>query len=347
MADELNIDEQYELIFGKKDRPNIFSADDEEYKILRQGILESKRECNLSNEFPFSGIKLMSYEEYKLSEIANEAIKRGNRVFYIKQYVDDRLTTYAAGYFDVKTLRFTVLRESFFVCTQYFTHLVNSIADLWERIRFRNSFLTIGNVVRQTKQLQYDSASLAASCFLGEKTYFGVWKDDEGYTLDVCYPQYRVDYIRDLEDKTFPDYVAPKPPSHQIVEEKTDRICDAYLKDEGLRVFYLSRDNDLQRTCMATGTYNPITQKFILRENSLLSYGTAPSYTYSSAGVSRSNLIAKYCSKEVNGFRLKCDIVCDSPSTAAGYALGRSANGWKEWKDGDGITLDTAYRNNQ
>ena len=29
MADELNIDEQYELIFGKEDRPNIFSVDDE------------------------------------------------------------------------------------------------------------------------------------------------------------------------------------------------------------------------------------------------------------------------------------------------------------------------------
>lgn len=346
MADELNIDEQYELIFGKEDRPNIFSVDDEGYKALRHRIFESKREYNISNEFPFSGIKLMSYEEYKLWKIANEEVKRGNRVFYLRQYTDDRLTTYAAGYFDVKTSRFTVLRDSFFASTQYFTHLVSSIADAWERICFRNNFLTIGNVVKQTKLLQYDSASLAASCFLGKKTYFDVWRDDTGNTLDVYHPRYKVSYIRDLEDKTFPDYVAPKPQYPQIEGEKTKRICDAYLKDEGLRVFYLSRDSDLQRTCMVTGTYDPITQKFILRENSLLSYGTAPSYTYSSAGVSRSNLIGKYCSKEVNGFRLKRDIVCDSPSTAAGYALGRSANGWKEWKDGDGVTLDVAYRNN-
>ena len=33
-----------------------------------------------------------------------------------------------------------------------------------------------------------------------------------------------------------------------------------------------------------------------------------------------------------------------SPSTAADFCLGRSANGWMEWKDKDGNTLDAVYR---
>ena len=33
-----------------------------------------------------------------------------------------------------------------------------------------------------------------------------------------------------------------------------------------------------------------------------------------------------------------------SPSTAASFVLGCSANGWSEWKDKDGKTLDQLYR---
>lgn len=52
----------------------------------------------------------------------------------------------------------------------------------------------------------------------------------------------------------------------------------------------------------------------------------------------------KYCSKEKTGYRLKKDYIFDAPSTAASYALGRSANGWTEFKDKNNITLDSAYR---
>lgn len=34
----------------------------------------------------------------------------------------------------------------------------------------------------------------------------------------------------------------------------------------------------------------------------------------------------------------------NSPSTAAMFCLGRSANGWTEWTDKDGNTLDSVYR---
>lgn len=36
--------------------------------------------------------------------------------------------------------------------------------------------------------------------------------------------------------------------------------------------------------------------------------------------------------------------VFSSPGTAACFCLGRSSNGWIEWKDKDGNTLDSVYR---
>ena len=33
-----------------------------------------------------------------------------------------------------------------------------------------------------------------------------------------------------------------------------------------------------------------------------------------------------------------------SPSTAAMFCLGRAANGWTEWKDKKGNSLDSVYR---
>ena len=32
------------------------------------------------------------------------------------------------------------------------------------------------------------------------------------------------------------------------------------------------------------------------------------------------------------------------PSTAADFCIGRPSNGWNEWKDKDGDTLDSVYK---
>lgn len=48
---------------------------------------------------------------------------------------------------------------------------------------------------------------------------------------------------------------------------------------------------------------------------------------------------------EINGkFILKVSVSFTSPSTAASFVLGHSANGWTEWKNKDGKTLDELYR---
>jgi hypothetical protein len=59
----------------------------------------------------------------------------------------------------------------------------------------------------------------------------------------------------------------------------------------------------------------------------------------------RKNLIDEGIVIQKNGFFIfKENYVFGSPSTAAGIVLGRSANGWKEWKNKDGKNLDELKR---
>ena len=48
--------------------------------------------------------------------------------------------------------------------------------------------------------------------------------------------------------------------------------------------------------------------------------------------------------QEGNTYRLKKSMSFSSPSYAAAFVLGTSANGWTEWKNKDGKTLDELFR---
>lgn len=61
----------------------------------------------------------------------------------------------------------------------------------------------------------------------------------------------------------------------------------------------------------------------------------------------RKQFIEKHCTM-VKGIPVtKHDNLFTSPSIAAGMFIGGSANGWTEWKDADGRTLDEVYRKNK
>jgi len=48
--------------------------------------------------------------------------------------------------------------------------------------------------------------------------------------------------------------------------------------------------------------------------------------------------------KKANKFIFAKDYLFNSPSTAAGVILGSSSNGWKTWKDKNGLTIDELKR---
>ena len=80
--------------------------------------------------------------------------------------------------------------------------------------------------------------------------------------------------------------------------------------------------------------------KFIVLKGSELNPTNAPSYSES---LKREQLLQLFASHSYNKYILSRDVSFSSPSSAAAFCLGRSANGWTEWKDQHGHDLNT-YR---
>ena len=96
------------------------------------------------------------------------------------------------------------------------------------------------------------------------------------------------------------------------------------------------------RGCNAKGIFNETNHSIRILKGSLLPQSTAPSYR---DGEKRNAIIASMSRPTEDGFwELQCDYVLNSPSTAASYCSGRSCNGWKNWINDAGQTLDELYR---
>lgn len=218
MAEEFDINEEYEKIFGVETRETLFSADDEEYNALRQEILDAKREFNPKKSLPFEGIQLLAYDDFKRHEVVRLAEKQGYRIFYIRNTRNSKLVTYGAGYFNPRDSKFYVLKDCFFEESSYFNNLCNKLYGI-KKLSFIDSFRKDSGTMTEKRLHVYESASLAASYYRGERTTFREWRDDRGKTLDAYYPKYKASNIDELEEKTFPDYVPPAPPP--VISEPT------------------------------------------------------------------------------------------------------------------------------
>lgn len=96
------------------------------------------------------------------------------------------------------------------------------------------------------------------------------------------------------------------------------------------------------RGCNAKGIFNETNHSIRILKGSLLPQSTAPSYR---DGEKRNAIITSMSRPTEDGFwELQRDYVLNSPSTAASYCSGRSCNGWKNWINDAGQTLDELYR---
>jgi len=348
MNTEENIVQQYEEIFGKENRLNNLFPDEEDYAALRQEIIATKRETNISKTLPFDGVRLLSYEDYKRRMVVHEARQKGHRVFFIRKYEDSKLIAYAAGYYKEHSQEFVMLRETFFMRNSFYNKMYMLMNIRKHRV-FRSSFSLEEGTLHLNKDMVCDSASLAASLVLGKRTTFREWHDKKGKTLDMHFSIYKEKDIDNMENKTFPDYRPPKKVSVEETTEVRENTAGSTVerpsrRTKTVRLFYIKRNSNPERVCDASGYYNPIDKVFILKAGSVLSMGSAAMFQYSIAGMERKAFIEKNCIKVGNAYKLKCDFTFDAPSSAASYVLGRTANGWTEWKDSNGENLDAVYR---
>ena len=93
------------------------------------------------------------------------------------------------------------------------------------------------------------------------------------------------------------------------------------------------------RGCDAKGFYS--SNGFTVLKGSVIVQTTVPSLKWSDK---RNSLISEYATKYENDLLMNSDKTFSSPSTASSFCLGRPSNGWADWKDEKGNTLDSVYR---
>lgn len=184
-----------------------------------------------------------------------------------------------------------------------------------------------------------------------QKALIFISKDAVMTKADVQYLEYRAisearkanSFVLD-ENKQTPK--APNLPEYQKdnVEEFFEDIrfltsfigCNIFdvIEVKEQHIFYTKG-----RGCKAKGFYN--SSGFTVMKGSILAADFAPSFKW---GEKRNKLISEYTSCKNGVIVMESDRIFTSPSTAAIFCLGRNSNGWTEWKDMNGQTLDSIYR---
>ena len=91
---------------------------------------------------------------------------------------------------------------------------------------------------------------------------------------------------------------------------------------------------------LGIGVYDPVGNSFTLLSGSKINSTTSNSFNRKDAYRDITN---NYCSLEDGLYVLNKDYTFASPSTASSVVLGRSSNGWTDWKDKQGRSLNTGY----
>ena len=93
------------------------------------------------------------------------------------------------------------------------------------------------------------------------------------------------------------------------------------------------------RGCEAKGFYS--SNGFTVQKGSVIALTVVPSFGWKEK---RNDMVQEYTVQEGTKLFMTSDITFSSPSTAAMFVLGRPSNGWTDWKDDNGNTLDSVYR---
>ena len=251
-----------------------------------------------------------------LNSITNYLAKKANKHFF---YIEEDGVCSASGYMEEGSKLFFIQKGSLVSKESDIIYLSSQSGKA--RLRFLDKACTLkSHYYCVTKDAKCRSASAAACYVLGRKADFTAWKDDKGKSLAEVYPN------------SF--YDATQTESSQL---------PLFLPSDEPPLFHIVKTDDIKKYCHAFGTYDSTCNQFLILKDSVLSLDVSPSYRYTTADYQRQKFIKLNCIKKDNGFVMKRDALCDSPSAAASFVLGRSANGWIEWKDESSRTLKEVY----
>ena len=184
-----------------------------------------------------------------------------------------------------------------------------------------------------------------------QKALVFVSKDEDMTKADVQYLEYRAiaeakqsnSFVLN-ENKQIPK--APNLPEHQR------DAMDEFFEDIkflasfiGCGIFEISQPKEEHlfytkgRGCDAKGFYN--SSGFTVLKGSMIVNNCTQSFQWKEK---RGKMLKEYATCNNGIWTMLSNKTFASPSTAAMFCLGRAANGWTEWKDKKGNSLDSVYR---
>lgn len=360
--EDFDIIAKYNELFGVEHRASLFDGD-EQYAQLRQEIIDAPIQ-ETSKQLPFERIKILPYEEFLRVQVVREHEERNIRTFSIRIYEGKKLVCYGAGYFNIKTSKFVVFKESFSTFNDYHGFLIEKVNSL-------NGYFSVENgIIKVIKNISFDTASLAASFVLGKSSTFSEWKDHKGKSLNSYYTRFRNLGEDSLEYTSVPNYVEkPMPISSKITEdEKHDNVSDGISRiimllqspmkniihslralgttlapnninlPNGKRIFMIHKHN----RCYAYGYFDEETQYFYICKGSRVALEETVSYVGTTSSKARKRFLSKACTRYSDYYIVNKDAKCKSASAAACYALGDKVD-YTVWKDALGYYLKDAY----
>ena len=331
MAPQIDIDCEYEKLFGKKEPINLFDSD-EEYEILRQVILSQTASNNDTDKLPFDGVILYPYTDYLWNKSIQDAKEKGFHLFFIKQ-----TTPYckAAGYYDSAKKMFVLLKASKIVASNNYDK--EHVALLFGRRKLlRNKFIREESTCTLTEDVKSSVPLLSASYVLGTVADISKWRDEDGRSLSGFYPELARLQRQELLK------IKEKEREEANRKEAILNIVNGvklYVKaKEERHLFYIIEED----VCKAEGYYDPSSKYFYISKGSLVAKESDILYASSQSGLSRVHFLDKACTLRNNYYLVKKDAKCRSAVAAACYVLGQFA-GFEIWKDAKGKSLKEIY----
>lgn len=335
-----NVNKEYEKLFGSIKRVNLFDTE-AEYDEVRQSIIDQPQLSFLSTKLPFEGIELsMQVEQTRLKRKKKDNNHKDDAFeteesIEVKQKEESPSRHYflicekgvctAKGYYNLQNKYFYICKGSL---VSYETDLffMGSIAG-----KMRQNFLNKiceeeDGYYRVVRDAKCRSASAAASYVLGYQADQSYWKDSNGRTISEVYPQLYFPNVGKVESSV--------EKHNSSNRNKVSRV------GRPPRYFYISRDDNGNRSCYAKGMYDKINDKFIIMEGSKLALEVTSSYRFTASDILRNKFIKLNCSKTKDEIKLNRDAICNSPNEAANFVVGDITNGWIEWKSKEGIPLE-------
>lgn len=305
---------------------NLF-ADDASYEEFRQSIIDAPTLSYDRNKLPFEDIILgkdtIDYDvkleiQFLIHSLMPCTTYPNRHLFYLYKAGICR----AYGYF-LPITNYFVICEGSLVSSS-----VNSRYEETSPGKARASFIREAceeypNYYRVKKDVKCISATVAASYVLGRTARYTDWKDKNGELLSKFFPEQFVK--KSSIDKNL-----------KISDRKKSSLNNEEVSNT--RRFYLKKGLDSELGCYAIGEYNPISNQFILKAKSILSY--------ESKNITRQLMLSLYTEKNKNKktCTLKRDLPCASIEEATTFALGHVASDCEKlWRDVDNKTFKELF----